>query len=141
MLNRLLIQIGALAILLGVIGVLWLSGNTARAERDLAEQNYQLAAQVNRSNVDTIRDLSYRIETQTEAYKTMLQNYRDAERKATESLQGYQQAIRELREINEEINAYLAIHVPDGLAERVRDGFAGRRGDGDSLHPASGTPD
>ena len=141
MLNRLLIQLGAVAVLLTVIGILWLSGNVARAERDLAEQNYQLAAQVNRSNVDTIRDLSYRVETQTEAYKNLFRNYREVERKATESLQVYQRTIQELRESNEEINAYLSIPVPAGLAYGVRDDFASRRGNRDRVSAASGTPD
>ncbi|MDD4984512.1 MAG: hypothetical protein PHQ43_01795 [Dehalococcoidales bacterium] len=120
MLNKLLIQLGAVAILLTVIGALWLSGNAARAERDLARANYEQAHTANQTLLATLDAERAERERIERVLADRIRVQREIERETAEKIRRKDAEIEELRRQHAEVDDYLAIPVPDAYLDWLR---------------------
>jgi len=88
-----------------------------QTELELAEARLAVAEEVNRSNVELIRDLQEQRKRDFDAIQSLL----EATQQIREAVNATNSAIRQLGATNEEVRAYLDLPIPDDLRRLLND--------------------
>ena len=88
-----------------------------QTELELAAARLAVAEEVNRSNVELIRDLQEQRRRDSDAIQSLL----EATQQIREAVNATNSAIRQLGATNEEVRAYLDLPIPDDLRRLLND--------------------
>ncbi len=120
MVNRLLMQLLAGAGVIVIISLLWFSGATARAERDLAEANYAVVMAANQAVHASLRAERAERERVEEVLERRIDLSRRNQAEAASRIRTAEQEIARLRAENEAVEDYLSVPVPAELLDHYR---------------------
>ncbi len=130
MINKLLIQIGVGVGVIFLIALLWYSGQVARAERDLAERNYEIAQQANQTILNSLQAERAERERTEQLLANRIERQKEIELEAAERIRRKDEEIASIRKASAEVDAYLSLSVPIAYLEWLR-GRTGSDGDAD----------